>query len=65
MNHNRYLVNRIHDTIVLGRYQATPLATGIPKIPPQMFQLEMAAKYDSTSLKIIYNLVKTYDILIK
>ena len=34
MNHNRYLVNRIHDTAVLGWYQASHLATGIPITPP-------------------------------
>ena len=49
MNHNRYLVNRMHDTTVLGRYQASHLATGIPIIPPQV-QLQLAAFISTISL---------------
>ena len=30
MNNNRYLVNRTYDTTVVGRYQASYLAAGIP-----------------------------------
>ena len=49
MNHDRYLVNRIHDTTVLGRYQASHLATGIPITPPQV-QVQLTAFNSTISL---------------